>query len=889
MAHHRHTPSRLTQRARFPAGQRAEAAPLPPAYTGAPGRDSCYRKALMSDPTPRDAGAPLGFFARFIRLQVERPWLVLLLGLLATIPAVYLARRLELRTGFESLLPENKPSVKELARVGGRTAGVSTLVVVAEGKDKVALQQFGDRVVVELRALGPEWVGTVENNVKSEQEFLGKRRALFLSLEKIQELHDKIEDRYDYEVHGSLTGEVPEPITRATIEKELGVDKTKGGEGASGPPYLDGYYMNKEGTRLVTVIRTTVNVGDLDRTKALRDRVEAAVAKAAPNGVTVGYTGDLITGAEQYGQVKEDLTHVGAAGIGLILFVDFLFFLRVRAVVAMGLSIGVGVLWCFALTKLVIGHLNTASGFLVSIVFGNGLNYGILLRARYNEARREGAPLFDAVSVAYRDTWRPTLTVAAAAGVGYVSLATTDFRGFRDFGTIGGYGMLLCWIANYLFMIPLLVVFERISPTHGEHPDTLLGRIQARIDAGIPYGAPFAWLARLAPRLVAVAGIAVTGWALYASVRYVRQDPMEYELWRLENEDRGQPSPASKLGDLVVPLTGRTGPDGMAIMVDRLDQVKPLVAALHKKRDAAPPDQKPFEKAVSIFDLVPDQQAEKVALLKAMRKRIDRIHELGKITEADWKEMEPWLPAADLAPYGVPDLPERVARPFTEKDGTRGRIVYIAPTEGRSVRDARYLKIWADAYRETKLPNGEVVLGSGRAVIFADMLAGVWEESPKAMALSFVGTALVVAVAFTRGQRGKRSAVLVLFALVAGIAWMGAAFYVLKLKLNFLNFIAVPITFGIGVDYAINVVNRWRLDGPGSVIHTVRETGGAVVLCSLTTSLGYLVLMRSINNAVKSFGLAAVVGEATCILAALVFLPAILILLDRRAGVTTQR
>ncbi|MBK7398601.1 MAG: MMPL family transporter [Myxococcales bacterium] len=841
----------------------------------------------MSDPTPREAGAPLGFLARFIRLQVERPWLGLLCGLLLTIPSVFLARKRELHTGFESLLPDNKPSVKELQRVGGRTAGVSTLVVVAEGNDKLALQKFGDAAVLELRALGTDWVGTVENNVKAEQEFLGKRRALFLSLQKIQELHDKIEDRYDYEVHGSLTGDVPEAITRATIEKELGVDKSKGG--AEGPPYLDGYYMNKEGTRLITVIRTPVNVGDLERTKALRAKVEGAVAKVLPPGVTVGYTGDLITGAEQYGQVKEDLASVGAAGIGLILLVDFLFFLRIRAVVAMGLSIGVGVLWCFALTRLVIGHLNTASGFLVSIVFGNGLNYGILLRARYNEARREGASLHDAVTIAYRDTWRPTLTVAAAAGVGYVSLATTDFRGFRDFGAIGGYGMLLCWLANYLFMIPLLVVFERVAPTHGVHPDTFLGRIQSRIDAGIPYGAPFAWFARRAPALVAVLGLAFTAWAGWASYRYIRNDPMEYELWRLENEDRGQPSAASKLGDVVVPLTGRTGPDGMAIMVDKIEQVKPLVTILHARRDAAPPGQKPFEKAVSIFDLVPDQQAEKVVLLKAMRKRIDRIRELGKITDADWKEMEPFLPPADITAYGVTDLPERVARPFTEKDGTRGRIVYIAPTDGRSVRDARYLKIWADAYRETKLPSGETIIGSGRAVIFADMLAGVWEESPKAIVLSFLGTALVVAVAFTRGPKGKRAAVLVVLALAMGIAWMGGAFYFFKMKLNFLNFIAVPITFGIGVDYAINVVNRWRLDGPGSVIHTVRETGGAVVLCSLTTSLGYVVLMRSINNAVKSFGLAAVLGELTCILAALVVLPAILILLDRRAGVREQR
>ncbi len=841
-------------------------------------------------------GALSSFFARLVRFQVEKPFAVLLLALLITIPAVFLARRLELRTGFESLLPENKASVKELKRVGSRTAGVSTFIVVADiearadGSHKKTLQQFGDALLPKLRALGPEWVGTAENGVQAEQEFLRKRQSLFLTYDKVKELHDKVEDRYDYEVHGSLTGDEPEKITRETIEKEMGAHDP----GKGGPPYPDGYYMNTAGTRLVTLVRTPVATGDLKLTDQLIAKVQTAIDATNPSAfdktIKINFTGDVVVGAEQYGVVKDDLATVGAAGIIMILLVDFLFFLRVRAVVAMGLAIGIGVLWCFALTRLVIGHLNTASGFLVSIVFGNGINFGILLRARFNEARREGLSFHDSVTAAYRDTWRPTLTVAAAAGVGYVSLATTDFRGFRDFGVIGGYGMLLCWLANYLFMVPILVLFERVMPTHvhREGPRTTLRKVQDFIDHGLPFGAPFAWFARRAPKLLAVLGIASAVYAVVLTYRYVKQDPLEYELWKLEN-DEGAPSAASKLGEQVTELTGRTGQDGMAIMTERVDQVLPLVTELRRRWETAPADKKPFSKVVSIFDLIPDRQDEKVKLLLETRKKIDRIRELGKISDADWKDLEKWLPPKDLAPFGVAELPERVARPFTEKDGTRGRVVYIAPTEGASVRDVRYLRRWADAYRETKLPNGEVIVGSGRAVIFADMIEGVIEESPKAIVLSFLGTTLVVLIAFWKGRQGGRASGLVLGALIMGILWMGATFALLSMKINFLNFIAVPITFGIGVDYAINVVNRWRLDGPGSVVHTVRETGGAVVLCSLTTMLGYIALMRSINAAVRSFGKAAVIGEVTCILAALVVLPAVLILIDRRQGVTVQR
>ena len=144
-------------------------------------------------------------------------------------------------------------------------------------------------------------------------------------------------------------------------------------------------------------------------------------------------------------------------------------------------------------------------------------------------------------------------------------------------------------------------------------------------------------------------------------------------------------------------------------------------------------------------------------------------------------------------------------------------------------------------------------------------------------------TSVVVALAFARGKRGLIAVALSLGALVIGMSLMGAVLAIARVRINFLNFVAIPITVGIGVDYAVNVVHRWRLEPPGSIARIVRETGGAVVLCSLTTTLGYLALLTSINQAVRSFGLVAVIGELTCVAAAVVILPAVLATLDQRA------
>jgi predicted RND superfamily exporter protein len=62
------------------------------------------------------------------------------------------------------------------------------------------------------------------------------------------------------------------------------------------------------------------------------------------------------------------------------------------------------------------------------------------------------------------------------------------------------------------------------------------------------------------------------------------------------------------------------------------------------------------------------------------------------------------------------------------------------------------------------------------------------------------------------------------------------------------------------------------------------DSGSAVALCSLTTIIGYSSLLMSHNRALRSFGMLADLGELTCLIAALVALPAIVAaFFDRRS------
>jgi predicted RND superfamily exporter protein len=158
------------------------------------------------------------------------------------------------------------------------------------------------------------------------------------------------------------------------------------------------------------------------------------------------------------------------------------------------------------------------------------------------------------------------------------------------------------------------------------------------------------------------------------------------------------------------------------------------------------------------------------------------------------------------------------------------------------------------------------------------MIKTIGEDAPRAIAISALGTILIILIAF----RGNRLALGVFVPWLVGVATLIAFLYLKGIRLNFLNFVAIPITIGIGAEYAHNMMQRYRFEGPGKLRQVVLATGGALTLCSLTTSIGYFALLFSINKGIQSFGLAAAIGELTCLAATVLWLPALLAYLEAR-------
>jgi len=306
---------------------------------------------------------------------------------------------------------------------------------------------------------------------------------------------------------------------------------------------------------------------------------------------------------------------------------------------------------------------------------------------------------------------------------------------------------------------------------------------------------------------------------------------------------------------------------GFAIAVPNR-QDAPFMAERLRQADAEKDEgSRLFSNVVTIDDVLPKDQEAKLLVLANIRRLMDG-KALRALPDEDRRRFLKLRPPDDLRVLTDADVPDVLAWPFTERDGTRGRMVLANNGLGIDSWNLHHLRRFADAARALNLPPGTLVGGS--AFIFSDMLAGMTRDGPRASLGAAMGSILVVLLVVGLG----RFAFATLFCGALGTIAMVAISAMAGVKINFLDFVALPITIGIGIDYSVNIAARARRDGGERA--ALAATAGAVILCSYTTTVGYGSLLLSQNRGIRTFGLSAMVGEITCLVAAIAVTPALL-------------
>jgi hypothetical protein len=583
----------------------------------------------------------------------------------------------------------------------------------------------------------------------------------------------------------------------------------------------------------------------------------------------VGFAGDIPNASAEKQSLVSSAAWASALVLAIILGGVAFFYRSLWSIptIALPALLGVGFAYSFAMARF--GYVNTSGAFLGAIILGNGINYPIVLLSRYREFRARGDTPEQARRDAVLNAFRAELVGASVGSIAYGSLTITRFRGFNQFGLIGFVGMFLVWVTIIPCVPAMIALRERV-----ESRRPLAIRRDARRGSDATYGPVIGWIARAtqrAPWAFLIGALVLSAFAACRLPSYLR-DPWEYNFDKLGSKGSksgGAAEWSTKADDV---FGGKNNISGAVMLADTPEQV-PAVKAQILRNDAADPQGTLIQEVLTVSDLVPgtvEEQRAKIAILDRIRDRLTPAV-LDRLSPEERSDVSAMTPPESLRPMGPRDLPSLLRRRFQESDGTVGTVFYVKYRNDVVLSNGHNLLRIARATDNVVLPDGTKVLTASRATVFAEMIRSMQRDGPLATFASFAGVVAVVVLA-THDLVG---AFVVLGSLVMGVLWtLGGAAW-LDVKLNFLNFIALPITFGVGCEYPFNVYDRSRLLG-GDVTSALRRVGGAVALCSYTTTVGYSSLLLADMQALQSFGWVAMSGEIACLLSALFVVPSLL-------------
>lgn len=818
--------------------------------------------------------------ARFVLWTVRHGRWLWLLAIVLAGPAVWRTGHLyaNLRSDVEELLPRDAPSVKAIDELRRRMPGLQFLGVLVDAGPNATpermrgAQRFIEALAARVRGYPAELVGGVRLGFAAERAFIERHAPVLLELDDLRQIRERIQDRLHYE-YGKETGTLlvddgPPPLDFSDLEQRY--------RARAPTNQLTGDRFSSARLGLSLLL---IEVGGFSTSaqeaQRLIDRVRAdEKALGGPDayapGLKVGFTGDVAVSAEETAALMEDLTISSILVVAAVILALYLYFRWWAVVVALLLPLGLSAVFAFGLGNLLgIRELNSNTAFLGSIIVGNGINFGIIQLARYVEARRGGCSVTDALMLGMWGTRVGTLSAALAAGVAYASLMAMQFRGFRQFGVIGGLGMILCWGLTFVLAPPLIAWLDRSADLH--LPRRSLARTNRRPTVLLSW-----WVGRH-PRAIVMTAAALTLLALIR-IRHFGADQLEYDFSRMRRADTWRTGEGywgkkmdALLGQYLTPTV---------LLVDTEIEARQIAAGVRQAMKR-PPLSDMVASVRSIDDILPADQDERLKEIALIRKKLTP-NIRAELTPEQTKNVETLLGREPPGRITADEIPETLLKGLLEHDGQAGRavLVYPKPTAGlwEGPRNAAFVEALRAVALLPEKTGGRAARVAGGPPLTADIIASMNRDGPLASAMAFGGVVLTVMLLFRLGMATP----FVLGSLVMGVAWLLALTMSLHIKINFINFIAFPITFGIGVDYAVNVMARYLRDGARDVAGAIRGTGGAVGLCSVTTILGYSSLLLAQNRGLFTFGLLAVMGELTCLSAAIVVLPASLLLVRRR-------
>ena len=755
-------------------------------------------------------------------------------------------------------------------------------------------------------------------NNSFEKEYVGRKESIstrekedntIIILDSISNLISVMKDYSSGKIHS------PEEAQKA-------VDKLLLGE-----PYLLSY----DKQALIINVIPNFSMTDMGKMISGTDAIQEVINQALKDypEVKAGLTGMIPLGRDEmvYGEQSMGYTTI-IAFIAILILLILSFRMWAAPLFAL-LNLAVGLIWAIGLTAILVKSLNIMTSMMVVILIGLGIDFSIHIISIFTESRSMGKPINIAMEETFLKSGKGILTAGLTTCAAFLALVISSSRGMKEMGIVSSTGLLAILIVTFLFLPSLLVLRERrLEKKLAE------GKIKTKPaykDISFQsFGKSCNWLSmRYGATLICAILITI--------ILLVSASKISFDHNYMNMEPKGLTS--ITLQDTILDKFDLSM-DYALLLTDSIEELREMAKKLKNVKSVALVDD------ISMYLPSFEEQQKRIPVIREINQAISSTTLKDNLTEAEFNQLLLELERLEMNIMEIQDMAfiggqdkvdnkcsEIVGDPdnpqlksiITEfinylennrQEGIKGleefqkfealyfkkTALKMATTENIKFKDLplsildRYTNRNRNQFLMTIFPSGNMWQDIDYLNRFTDDLDRVSEKvtgMPPIMKelISVIGndgknaallTILVVFMLLWLDFRKIKYAVIAMIPLVAGFVWMVGLMKLTGMQLTVVNVMGLPMIIGIGIDYGVHVVHRWRSEEKGKVNKIFASTGKAILLSALTTMLAFGSLVFSIWRGFGSLGAAMFIGVGACFLSTVIILSGIIGLLERK-------
>ena len=511
-----------------------------------------------------------------------------------------------------------------------------------------------------------------------------------------------------------------------------------------------------------------------------------------------------------------------------------------------------------------IGPPSSVSTMVPIIVISLTVDYAIQAVSHYRERRLEGEPVLEAIRTGLHNVGVPIVLAAVTTIASFLSILFSPIGVIGDFGVVAALGVALSLIVM-LSLVPAgrtIIDRRREARSKLKPPRPVSGALPGVERAAEVFGAAVA--RRPAPYLIAVLavtvafGFAATGLHSVFSIRDVlpRGGTVLNDLETLEAAVGGSTEQARVLVKAEATET-RT-------LLNVRDLTDAFEDEQRRPQAAAGPLESTYDSLARDWVQDSGEPGDKYdPELAALFGEASAGVQLDPVLMQEFLDrLEATEPALAHVLVNNPDGPDAILLQFpTYTDDPRTTAVLQEEIEA----------LWAGDDR--------AVTATAESILAVAVTDQITDGQTGSISTTVVVALGILAIFFWVTLRRPALSVIAVGPIVFVLIWVLGTMALLDIPYSLITSIITALSIGIGVDYTIHVIHRYREEfsrvrnPEKAAIRTLATTGSALLGSALTTAFGFGVLAFSPLDGSRQFGITAAITIGYSLLVSIVVVP----------------